>query len=97
MIQRAHHNVAKVFHCRLTNLQDTTSTRRTELSVQLVPLPLSASCIVGFFELEVYEKEEIGTLVVRPNVVPKSFCSELSAITKGGLQQKTYLTILAVI
>ena len=43
------------------------------------------------------KKREIGDLVVRPNVVPKSFCSELSAITKWGLQQETYLTILAVI
>ena len=43
MIQRARHNVAKVFHCRLTNLQDTTSTRPTELSVQH-----SAAAIVGF-------------------------------------------------
>ena len=60
MIQCARHEVAKVFHCRLANLQNTASTRGAEFSVQHVPLPLSALCMVGFFESEVYEKEEIA-------------------------------------
>ena len=41
----------------------------------MVPLPLSASCMVGFFESEVYEKDETGTFVVRPKAVPKNFCN----------------------
>ena len=47
----------------------------------MVPLPLSASCIVGFFESEVYEKDDTGTFVVRPKAVPKNFC-RVSIIVK---------------
>lgn len=48
----------------------------------MVPLPLSASCIVGFLESEVYEKDDTGTFVVRPKAVPKNFCHEVSIIVR---------------